>query len=65
MSSCNGPPIVSTLSGMVAMAGEAEKEVEEEGKPPKKVKDQFFRCYTLLWLNRLPILLRMYPVAIS
>ena len=37
MSSCNGPPIVSTLSGMVAMAGEAEKEVEEEGKPPKKV----------------------------
>ena len=38
MSSCNGPPIVSTLSGMVAMAGETEKEVEEEGKPPKKVK---------------------------
>ena len=41
MSSCNGPPIVSTLSGMVAMAGEAEKEVEEEGKPPKKVNNSF------------------------
>ena len=39
MSACNGPPVVRTLSGMVAMAGEAEKEVED-GKP-KKVKDDF------------------------
>ena len=38
MSACNGPPVVQTLSGMVAMAGEAEKEVED-GKP-KKVKEQ-------------------------
>ena len=39
MSACNGPPVVRTLSGMVAMAGEAEKEVED-GKP-KKVKDEY------------------------
>ena len=38
MSACNGPPVVRTLSGMVAMAGEAEKEVED-GKH-KKVKEQ-------------------------
>ena len=38
MSACNGPPVVQTLSGMVALAGEAEKEVED-GKP-KKVKEQ-------------------------
>ena len=37
MSGCNGPPVVQTLSGVVAMAGELEKEVED-GKP-KKVKD--------------------------
>ena len=38
MSACNGPPVVRTLSGMVAMAGEAEKEEVEDGKP-KKVKN--------------------------
>ena len=35
MSACNGPPVVRTLSGMVAMAGEAEKEEVEDGKPKK------------------------------
>ena len=38
MSACNGPPVVRTLSGMVATAGEAEKEEVEDGKP-KKVKE--------------------------
>ena len=35
MSACNGPPVVRTLSGMVATAGEAEKEEVEDGKPKK------------------------------
>ena len=38
MSGCNGPPVVRTLSGMVAMDGEAEKEVVEEVKPKKVTK---------------------------
>ena len=42
MSACNGPPGVRTLSGMVAMAGEAEKEVED-GKPKKVMDDHDIR----------------------
>ena len=48
MSACNGPPVVRTLSGMVAMAGEAEKEVED-GKP-KKVKDDFDGDQMDIWI---------------